>query len=127
MRTAILVALGGGLGTLLRWSVAVAVAASGPRGGLPWATLLVNLVGSFALGFLSEAFREHRLANVEVSVIFGTGMMGGFTTYSSFNLEVLKLMERGEYGRAMVYMMLTLGLALSAGVGGIAAGRWARG
>jgi CrcB protein len=121
-QSALLVALGGAAGTLLRWLAGLALAREGWP-DFPWGTLAVNVIGSFALGVVAESMADRRLWGVDARLVLGTGVMGGFTTYSTFNLETLRYFERGEHGRAALYVAVTLGVCLLAGLGGLAAGR----
>jgi CrcB protein len=124
--TALLIALGGALGTLLRWGTGLAIAReSWPD--FPWGTFTVNVVGSFALGLVAEALGERRMLGTEVRLFLGTGVLGGFTTYSSFNLETLRMLERGDHGKAALYVAATVVVCLLAGAGGLALGRALRG
>lgn len=123
-QTALLVALGGAIGTLLRWATGLA-AERWPA--LPWGTLAVNVIGSFALGIVAESLEGKRILGSDARVVLGTGVMGGFTTYSTFNLETLRMIERGDHGRAALYAGATLVLCLAAGAGGLAIGRAVRG
>ncbi|WP_175410527.1 CrcB family protein [Streptomyces sp. TRM64462] len=106
------VALGGGLGAVARHAVAVAWPAA--PGGFPWATLWTNAVGCAAIGvfmvLLDEVWRPHRL----VRPFFGTGVLGGFTTFSTYALDVHGLLERGRPLTAMTYLVATLAAALTA-------------
>ncbi len=105
--SALLVTFGGALGTLLRYCTNVWLAQLvGPA--LPYGTFTVNVVGSFLIGVLSVLGVGHSLLGVELRLILGTGVLGGFTTYSSFNLETLRMAEQGEAGRAAGYVVLTL-------------------
>lgn len=121
--THLLIAVAGGLGTLLRFALAVAVGSAGT--GFPVATLAVNAIGSGLLGMLAEALRGQTLAGVDLRLVLGVGLMGGFTTYSSFNLELLRMLEAGALGRAAGYFALTAGGCLAAGALGIALARFA--
>lgn len=114
------VAVFGGLGCLLRYGVN-ALLANVTR--WPLATLLVNLLGSFSLGVLVEMLSGVRLWGVEARLALGTGLLGGFTTYSAFNLEVLHMVERGAFVRAAGYVLVTFVACLAAGVLGLALGR----
>lgn len=116
------IALAGGLGSALRYGAGVLGARwLGPE--LPYGTLFVNVVGSFALGIVAEALAGSELLGVEARLVLGTGLLGGFTTYSSFNLEALRLAETGQLGRAVLYVAVTLVGCLLAGYAGLAAGR----
>lgn len=98
-----IVAAGGAIGSVARYLVGVAfVAKLGP--GFPWGTLLVNVVGSGLLGFLLQASR----LPPNLLLGLGTGVMGGFTTYSTFNAECFRYLQAGAYGHAALYVGVTL-------------------
>jgi CrcB protein len=120
--TAILVGLGGALGTLLRWGTSLYIARQNGSDG-SWGTFIVNVVGSFAIGMVAETLAEQRILGTQAHLILGTGILGGFTTYSSFNLETVRLLERGEFGKAVLYAGTTFVACLFAGLGGLALGR----
>lgn len=89
--------------------------------GLPFGTALVNLVGSFALVFLIQA-SEGSGWRPEIRLALGTGAMGGFTTYSTFNLELVRMIERGSWLTAAAYATATVaGCLLFGGLGLVAA------
>ena len=114
-----LIALGGGLGTALRYGVSVGMA-RWLGVGFPWGTLTANVVGSFLLGVVMEASGERELFGVQARLVLGAGVLGGFTTYSSFNLETIRLAEQGAWGRAGLYVAASVIVCLLAGVGGVA-------
>jgi len=116
------ISVAGGLGTALRYGVGVASARM-LGGELPFGTLIVNVVGSFALGVVAEALAGTTLLGVEARLLLGVGLIGGFTTYSSFNLETLRLAQGGQLDRALLYAGATLVGCLVAGWAGIAVGR----
>lgn len=120
--SALLIALGGAVGTLLRHGVNVWVAAAF-GGGIGTATLVANLAGSFALGLVAETLGDRSLAGTDLRLIVGTGMLGGFTTYSTFNLVTLRLLQQGELARAAGYTGLTVLVCLVAGGLGLVAAR----
>lgn len=111
--TRVLIVFGaGGAGSVARYLVGVAV---GPR-AFPYATLLVNLVGSFLIAFVFgvAAARTDMSANLKLGLT--TGFMGGFTTYSSFNFETTKLVLDGHTARALLNVGATLAGAFAAGL-----------
>jgi CrcB protein len=118
-----LVALGGAVGSVLRYAVSLAAPAPG---GWPLATLSVNVVGAFLLGFLLEAVARRgpetrRLQRLRLTL--GTGVLGGFTTYSTFALETDRLIQT-DAGVAVGYAALTLLAGTLAAIAGVAlAGR----
>ena len=104
------VALGGAAGATARYSVYRAIAWHGP--GFPVATGVVNVVGSFAMGILTIALAQ-RFGNHYAPLLL-TGFLGGFTTFSSFSLEAVNLMQEGQTGTAILYMGLSVGAGLGA-------------
>lgn len=118
----LMIALGGALGTAMRYGISVGMLRwLGPA--FPFGTLVANVVGSFLLGVVMELGGERQIAGVDAKLVLGTGMMGGFTTYSSFNLETIRLAEQGAYGRAGLYLGATVVTCLLAGLGGVAVAR----
>jgi fluoride exporter len=116
------IAVAGGIGTALRYGVGVAAARSlGPE--LPFGTLMVNVLGSFALGVVAEALTGITFFGVEARLLLGVGLMGGFTTYSSFNLETLRLAQAGQLDRALLYAGATVLGCVLAGWAGLLLGR----
>jgi CrcB protein len=116
------IAVAGGIGTALRYGVGVAAARS-LGGELPYGTLLVNVVGSFLLAAVAEALAGTTLLGVQARLLIGVGLLGGFTTYSSFNLETLRLAEVGQLDRAVLYAAATVLGCLLAGFAGVLVGR----
>lgn len=97
MRLALWICLGSGLGGLLRYLLSGWIAA---RVGqtFPWGTLTVNVIGSFAIGLLAALTDSQRwIGNPEIRQFLMLGILGGFTTYSSFSLQTLRLMQDGEW------------------------------
>ncbi len=89
------VALGGALGSLLRYLCGFWVQQ-------PWATLAVNLLGSFLIGACALYFSSGE--HPQLRLLLVTGILGGFTTFSAFSLDSLQLLQLGEWGRALVYV-----------------------
>jgi CrcB protein len=117
----VFVALGGALGTVLRY-LANVFCAERFGAGFPFATFAVNVLGSCALGFFSQILAEKSLAGVPLALVVGTGVLGGFTTYSSFNLETLRMLQQGEVARALFYASLTFVTCLALGALGFFVG-----
>ncbi len=108
------IALGGALGSLLRYAVFLLVQRpAGPE--FPLGTLAANLAGCLLIGFLWSSFEGTRLASEWRLFIF-TGFLGGFTTFSTFARETVQLYESGEWKNALLYLSLSnvLGLGLVA-------------
>ena len=115
----LIVFLGAGIGGALRHGVNVSAAR---LFGLqfPYGTLIVNLVGSFAMGMLAGYFSSRMEIPQHVRLFLTTGVLGGFTTFSSFSLDTALLIERHAYWLAAAYAAgsLVIGLvALFAGMG----------
>ncbi|RZK00680.1 MAG: fluoride efflux transporter CrcB [Novosphingobium sp.] len=110
------VAAGGALGSWLRFLVARAF--SPMAGAFPWATLTVNVVGSFAMGLLAGWLARMGSHGEGWRLLIGVGVLGGFTTFSAFSLDFAVLVERGALGMAMTYVAASL----IAGFGGLFAG-----
>ncbi|WP_116086999.1 CrcB family protein [Tropicimonas sp. IMCC34011] len=106
------VALGGAIGASLRFGVGVAVARVLPLGtsGFPVAVLLCNVVGSALMGAFVTLSAARGLTHL--APLLMTGLLGGFTTFSSFSLEAVTLWERGATGQAALYVGISLGLSL---------------
>lgn len=105
MRDALLVAGGGALGSVLRWLVSSWVARTVAPSRFPWGTLVVNLVGAFAIGALLTLAFEHELLPADGRLFLVTGVLGGFTTFSAFSWEALSLMREGLWPAAMGYVL----------------------
>jgi len=117
-----LVCLGGAAGSGTRFLVASFVARS-IGAALPWGTLAVNLLGSFAIELvLARLMGPGPLLNAG-RLLFVTGFMGGFTTYSSFNHETVALLRSGNLSGAFIYAGFTALGALAFGLAGFALGR----
>lgn len=101
-RESILVALGGGAGALARLTLARALFAAGVQN--PWPTALVNVAGSFLLGLIVVACRDRP----GLLVLLGTGLCGGFTTFSTFGVETARLIADARYGLAAGYVMASV-------------------
>jgi CrcB protein len=104
--------LGGALGTLLRAGLLEAMGEGAP--GWPWATFAVNVVGAFLLGWLVTALPPA----TRNRPLWTTGFCGGLTTFSTLQVELLKMLEAGRVGVAAVYA----GTSLIAGFAGVRAG-----
>ena len=98
-----MVALGGGIGAALRYLTSEWVS----NEGFPYATLAVNLVGSFLMGALAIALAEQVIAK-DLAWLFGTGLLGGLTTMSAFSVETIRLIEEQQTGIAASYVGLTI-------------------
>jgi CrcB protein len=117
-----LVALGGAIGSVARYGVgALAVQLFGPA--FPWGTLMVNLTGSFLIALIMHVALAGSAVSVELRLFLTTGVVGGFTTYSTFNYETLALLNQRAYVFAGLNLAATVVGCLLAGILGLAAGR----
>ena len=98
----LLVFLGGGIGSMLRYGLAGAVQAR--VDGFPWGTLAVNAAGCLVIGLLWGAAEVRGVpAGSQLRLLLFAGLLGGFTTFSSFGLETLLLVETGQWPQALAY------------------------
>ncbi len=116
-----MVALGGALGALARYGLALALPAE--PGTFPWATFLTNVVGGLLIGILIAALTEVRQAHPLARPFLVTGILGGFTTFSTYAVDVQHLLAAHAVGTALVYLFGTLAGALLATWVGLAATR----
>ena len=118
----LLICLGGAIGTGARYMVAI-WAARTAGAGFPLGTLLVNVTGSFLLGVLMQLSLSTQMISADARLIVGTGILGGFTTYSTFNYETLALIREEAWGIALLNLAATLIGCLLAGALGVLAVR----
>ena len=127
LTSSLYVAVGGGMGAWLRYLVGRAwLSALGPisASAFPFATLTVNVAGSFAMGVLVGWLARYGQGGEDARLLLGVGVLGGFTTFSAFSLELVNMIERGAAGTAAAYLLLSvfggvIGLFL-----GLATVRW---
>lgn len=122
MRDAMLVAAGGATGALARYLIGLAFVAR-TSGSMPWHTFAINISGALLLGLLmGVALRSGEAAEPWILLI-GTGLLGGFTTFSTLAFEGVSLFESGRAGTAMLYAFGSIALGLLAAWAGLAAAR----
>ena len=123
LQNALWVALGGAAGSVLRWA---AILATAERYGnaFPWGTLAVNVLGSFLIGAIAE-WASGGLLGVTptVRLFVATGVLGGFTTFSTFSLDALTLIRNGEPLPALAYAAGSVVFGLAAAYAGMLAAR----
>jgi fluoride exporter len=112
-----LVASGGAIGALGRYHLGLVVTrlvGKETASAFPWATLSVNILGCFAMGLLFGWFIRQGATHESTRLLLGVGVLGGFTTFSSFGLELLVLLQRGALGSAFAYASASVAAGLAA-------------
>ena len=116
------IAGGGAVGALLRFWVSSGVYGLLGR-GFPWGTLVVNVVGSSLMGFLFVLFLERSTVSGELRAGILVGLLGAFTTFSTFSIETLTLIEQADYAKALLNAVLSVVMCVIACWAGLALGR----
>jgi CrcB protein len=117
MWTYVAIAIGGTLGCWARYAQSFYVQATFGR-DFPLATLSINVIGSFLMGFLFILTLERLMIPPSVRVGVLTGVLGGYTTFSTFEMETLLLAESGEFFKAGLYVVLSVVIGFAAAFGG---------
>lgn len=119
---ALAVFIGGGIGAVLRyWLSGVIYRYAGS--GFPWGTLAVNVLGSFAIGLLVTVLAERFAVSAALRVFLTIGVLGGFTTFSTFSYEAMALFNEGSFGWMSLYVLSTMIGCLAAAWLGLAAAK----
>ena len=103
------VALGGAVGSVLRYAVSFLFHSSS---NFPWATLFVNLIGSFVIGLIFGYILKHPSISPNFSLFLIVGLCGGFTTFSAFSKESLQLLQIGNYWSLILYVAASIILGI---------------
>ena len=117
MWTYVAIAIGGALGCWARYAQSNLVQTVFGR-NFPFATLSINVIGSFLMGFLFILTLERLMIPPSVRVGVLTGVLGGYTTFSTFEMETLLLAENGEFFKAALYVVLSVVIGFAAAFGG---------
>lgn len=125
MNSILAVSLGAAVGALLRWRLSVWLNAVLPH--LPLGTLAANWLGGYAIGIVAAALMHHPELAPAWRLFLVTGLLGGLTTFSSFSVEVVTLLQQGRLGWALAAMALHLGGSLLLTALGFATWSWWRG
>jgi CrcB protein len=120
MNAYLLVGIGGAIGSMARFGAGEAVSRVWP-GPFPLATMLVNTSGSLAMGlFIGFLARTVPAWQADARLFVAIGVLGGFTTLSSFSLDAVTLLERGEFGQAAIYVLGSVCISIAALLIGLA-------
>lgn len=122
MTQLISIALGGAVGALLRFWVSNGVYTLLGR-GFPYGTLAVNVIGSLLMGLLYVFFLERMTVSAELRGAILIGLLGSFTTFSTFSMETLNLIEQAEFVKALLNVLLSVVACLFAAWFGLVVGR----
>ena len=115
----LIVFIGSGFGGMLRYGISVFMLR---RFGMafPYGTLLINVVGCLAMGILAEFFLARSGLSQDLKLFLTTGIIAGFTTFSTFSLDTVLLVERGQWNLAALYVVASFALSIAALVSGVA-------
>ena len=120
----LLIALGGALGTVARYGTHVLAKGAGERLAFPVATLTVNLLGCFAIGYLQGALMERWPVREEYRLMLIVGFLGGFTTFSTFGWDTAQLMRDGHLARGLSYAIASNVIGIALVFAGYGLSRW---
>ena len=112
MKSILLVALGGAIGSVARFKLSGLVLHHASNWRFPAGTLAVNVIGCFVAGLLAGLAVKQELFTPDARVFLFTGLLGGFTTFSAFGLETLLLLKRGEAGVAIANVVVSVAAGL---------------
>src|ERR1700712_1005333 len=119
MNPYLFVAAGGALGSVARYGTGVLVGKAWDA-TFPLATMLINIAGSLAMGlFIGYLVRTTQSWQGDARLFVAVGIFGGFTTFSSFSLDAISMLERGEIGLALLYMLVSVLVGIGALYGGL--------
>ena len=122
MKTLLFIAVGGSIGAVLRYGASLGVVSIMGR-GFPYGTLFVNVAGSLLIGLLSVIMLDRFNVGPEWRAAIFVGVLGSFTTFSTFSLETLNLLEQGELIAAITNVLLSIVVCLVAVWLGVVLGR----
>lgn len=106
MKILLIIFFGGGAGSVTRYLLINYFNKIIP-GFIPYSTILVNLIGALIIGIIYYLISTKLLLNEQLKIFFTVGFLGGFTTFSTFNLDFFKLIESGNVGLAIIYTSIT--------------------
>jgi fluoride exporter len=125
MKSLILVMAGGASGAALRYMLSRSLPIG--AGGWPWPTFIANILGGFAMGLLAAWLLRAGQSGEDMRILLGVGVLGGFTTFSAFSLEMMNMIEQGQGPQAALYAVSSVLIAVIAVFAGAGIGRgvWA--
>jgi CrcB protein len=110
IKNLLLVGLGGGIGSMLRYAAALLIGSK----YFPYATFAVNIIGCFVIGIVFALSMKDEASLNSWKLFIATGICGGFTTFSAFSLENMGLLQNGKIGLAFIYITLSIVLGIAA-------------
>lgn len=113
MSKILLVMIGGAVGTLCRYGLSSFVYSTIREPTFPYANLIINVSGSFLIGLMAEMFEARLIVSPEVRTMLLTGVLGGYTTFSSFSFETFSLLRDGEIFPALLNISASVLLGLA--------------
>jgi CrcB protein len=120
MNNILLVMSGGAVGALARYQLGRLAGHMLPGASWPWGTFAANVLGGFAMGLLAGWLARFNTSSGEaVRLLLAVGVLGGFTTFSSFSLETVLMIERGQMAMALGYALFSVVAAIAALIGGL--------
>lgn len=122
MQQLLAIAIGGAVGAVLRFTVTTGVHRAMGK-DFPYGTLTVNVLGSLLMGFFFIMLVERQISSIELRSGLLFGVLGAFTTFSSFSFETLALLESGDWGKALINVFMSVTLCLLATWVGLGIGR----
>lgn len=105
-KTILYIFLGGGLGSVLRYLFSILI--QNTKHGFPFATFLVNVLGSFLIGILLAYFQKNNIENNPLTSFLVIGFCGGFTTFSTFSKESILLFQQQQYSMFLIYVFASI-------------------
>lgn len=118
MKILFFIAMGGAIGSTSRY-LCVRSIAQLAGDGFPWGTMIVNVLGGLLIGALVSAFALRLIAGDNLKAFLFVGVLGGFTTFSAFTLELADFLQQGQLGFAFLYAAGSVIVSLAACLGGL--------
>lgn len=114
MRNFCYVGLGGAIGAMARYGFSMLSI----KGNLPYSTMLINILGAIVIGMITQ-FTLHTQISSDLVLLIKTGICGGFTTFSTFSLETIQMLQKKAYLPAMIYITFSIGFCLLGVIAGM--------